>query len=75
MQMGVKTGKIAFLINSLGKGGAEHVVVNLAEHFARQGHEILLVTSRVLPEEYEVHFPVKRRLLEEEIEGKEKELI
>lgn len=59
--------KIAFLINSLGKGGAEHVVVNLADHFARIGYEILLVTSRRLPEEYEVTFPAKRRLLEEEI--------
>ena len=61
--------KIAFLINSLGKGGAEHVVINLAEHFAKQGNEILFVTSRVLPEEYEVTFPAKRRLLEEEIKG------
>lgn len=61
--------KIAFLINSLGKGGAEHVVVNLAEHFAGLGNEILLVTSRVLPEEYEVTFSAKRRLLEEEIKG------
>lgn len=61
--------KIAFLINSLGKGGAERVVINLAEHFAKQENEILLVTSRVLPEEYEVSFPTKRRLLEEEIKG------
>lgn len=61
--------KIAFLINSLGKGGAEHVVVNLAEHFAGLGNEILLVTSRVLPEEYQVTFTAKRRLLEEEIKG------
>lgn len=61
--------KIAFLINSLGKGGAERVVINLAGHFAGQGKEILLVTSRVLPEEYEVRFPAKRRLLEEEIKS------
>lgn len=61
--------KIAFLINSLGKGGAEHVAVNLAEHFARSGNEILIVTSRMLSQEYEVHVPVKRRLLEEEIMG------
>lgn len=59
--------KIAFLINSLGKGGAERVVINLAGHFARQGNEILLVTSRVLSEEYEADFPLRRRLLEEEI--------
>lgn len=59
--------KIAFLINSLGKGGAEHVAINLAGHFAGQGKEILLVTSRTLTEEYEVDFPAKRRILEEEI--------
>ena len=66
---GNKQNKIAFLINSLGRGGAEHVVVNLAGYFQRQGHEVLLVTSRRLPEEYHVTFPIKRRLLEEEIEG------
>ena len=46
--------KIAFLINSLGKGGAERVAVNLAAHFYSQGYEILFVTSRELPEEYVV---------------------
>lgn len=61
--------KIAFVINSLGRGGAEHVTVNLAGHFRRQGHAVLLVTSRKMPEEYEVTFPVRRRMLEEEIKG------
>lgn len=61
--------KIAFLINSLGKGGAERVAVNLAEHFQRSGYDILLVTSRRHTEEYEVTFPARRRLLEEEIAG------
>lgn len=61
--------KIAFLINSLGKGGAERVAVNLAEHFWKSGYDVLLVTSRRHAEEYEVTFPVKRRLLEEEIAG------
>lgn len=63
----IKQKKIAFLINSLGKGGAERVVVNLAAHFRTLGCEILLVTSRRLPEEYELSFPAKRRLLEDEI--------
>ena len=61
--------KIAFLINSLGKGGAERVAVNLAAHFYSQGYEILFVTSRELPEEYVVSFPARRRLLEREIAG------
>lgn len=58
--------KIGFLINSLGKGGAERVVLNLAQHFYRQGYEVLLVTSRRMPNEYAVGFPAKRRMLEEE---------
>lgn len=61
--------KIAFLINSLGKGGAERVAVNLAAHFHSQGYEILFVTSRKLPEEYAVSFRAGRRLLEKEIAG------
>lgn len=61
--------KIAFLVNSLGKGGAERVVVNLAAHFWRRGYAVLLVTSRRQQEEYSVDFPVRRRLLEEEIDG------
>lgn len=62
--------KIGFLINSLGKGGAERVAVNLAAHFQKKGYEILLVTSRRMPAEYEINFPVKRRMLEEEVEKK-----
>lgn len=67
MKQTMQKKKIAFLINSFGKGGAERVAIKLAEHFGRQDNEILLVTSRVLPEEYEITFPTKRRLLEEEI--------
>ncbi len=69
MDDGVRIKKIAFLINSLGKGGAEHVVVNLAAHFSALGCKILLVTSRRLAEEYELRFAAERRLLEEEIAG------
>ena len=59
--------KIAFLINSLGKGGAERVTVRLIEHFKAAGYEVVLVTSRKAPGEYQLKTPVKRRLLEEEI--------
>lgn len=59
--------KIAFLINSLGKGGAERVTVRLIEHFKAAGYEVVLVTSRKAPEEYQLKTAVKRRLLEEEI--------
>lgn len=52
--------KIAFLVNSLGKGGAERVVANLAAFFQKQGYEVLLVTSRVMEAEYEVPSGIKR---------------
>lgn len=45
--------KIAFYINSLGKGGAERVVVNLSNHFIQKGYEVVLVTSRYQADEYE----------------------
>lgn len=61
--------KIAFVINSLGIGGAEHVVKNLSEYFHKEGKEVLLVTSRTAPKEYEINFPVKRILLEDKIDS------
>jgi len=61
--------KIAFLINSLGKGGAEHVAVNLMRHYKNQGYNILLVTSRENEEEYELDFKATRYLVEEDIKA------
>lgn len=69
MEEGRRRKKIAFVIGSFGKGGAERVAVNLAQHFHKNGYEILLVTSRRVPEEYDITFPAKRRLLEEEIKN------
>ena len=37
--------KILFYINTLGKGGAERVVTNLANQFADENNTIILVTS------------------------------
>lgn len=61
--------KIAFYINSLGKGGAEHVVVNLAEHFKGKGYDVVLVTSRRLEEEYEISDNIERIFSELTEEG------
>jgi glycosyltransferase involved in cell wall biosynthesis len=44
--------KILFYINTIGHGGAERVIINLANHFNAKGHEVLLVTSNRLNEEY-----------------------
>lgn len=59
--------RIAFLLSSLGKGGAEHVAVNLMRYYRNQGYEILLVTSKENEEEYELDFKVKRYLVNEDI--------
>ena len=55
--------KIAFYISSLGKGGAERVVVNLAEYFRGQGYEVVIVTTYKLDEEYELPRGVNRIIL------------
>lgn len=45
---------IAMYIGSLQKGGAERVMVNLAEYFFEQGYKVTLVTTYLAAEEYEV---------------------
>ncbi len=45
---------IAMYIGSLQKGGAERVMVNLADYFFEQGYKVTLVTTYLAPEEYEV---------------------
>lgn len=37
--------KIAFYINAIHEGGAERVMVNLANDFVNRGDEIILITS------------------------------
>ncbi len=41
-------------IGSLRKGGAERVMVNLADYFFEQGYKVTLVTTYLADEEYEV---------------------
>ncbi|MCR5558725.1 MAG: glycosyltransferase [Butyrivibrio sp.] len=45
---------IAMYIGSLQKGGAERVMVNLADYFFEKGYKVTLVTTYLAPEEYEV---------------------
>lgn len=45
---------IAMYIGSLQKGGAEHVMVNLAEYFWSRGYHVTLVTTYIASNEYEV---------------------
>lgn len=55
--------KILFYINTLGKGGAERVVTNLANQFANKNYEVLLATSYIVEEEYKTNSNVKKIIL------------
>ena len=45
---------IAMYIGSLNKGGAERVMVNLAEYFFGRGYHVTLITTYLADDEYEV---------------------
>lgn len=64
--------KIALYISSISKGGAERVMVNLAEYFCREGYRVALVTTRIAEEEYRIPQGVSRLISEpgqEELSG------
>ncbi len=52
--------RIAFYIGDLGKGGAEHVLRNLAEYFHEQGVETYVVTKTEDEDEYELSEGITR---------------
>ena len=55
-----------FYINSLGKGGAERVISQLAGHFCGAGYDSVLVTSFRKEDEYPLAEGVRRLSLEDE---------
>ncbi|WP_311516627.1 glycosyltransferase family 4 protein [uncultured Anaerococcus sp.] len=57
--------KIAFYINAIHEGGAERVMVNLANDFVNRGDEIILITSFKDNWEYPYSDKIKRYVLEE----------
>ena len=61
-----KTKTIALYIGSVSKGGAERVIINLADYFYRQGYRVLLLTARVDEEEYPIPEGVTRLITEPE---------
>lgn len=70
--MDVKKKKIIFYIGSLGRGGAERVVVNLAEYFQTEGYQVVIATKEQEKEEYPIPSGVSRLLVDisdEEISG------
>jgi glycosyltransferase involved in cell wall biosynthesis len=57
--------KILFYINTIDYGGAERVLVNLANEFSTRDYEVILVTSYYEREEYKLNKKVKRLSLED----------
>ena len=55
-----------FYINSISTGGAERVIVNLANYFAENGYESVLVSSYYSSHEYSLCSSVRRLSLEKE---------
>lgn len=67
--------KVAFHIHNLNRGGAERVVVNLAQHFVRDGFETSIITMEKAETEYEVPKGVRRICLTKNEEKKTPGLI
>ena len=59
--------KVLFYINTLGRGGAERVIANLANQFSENEHDSILLTSYYRENEYELNDRVKRLCLEDYI--------
>ncbi|MBQ9926661.1 MAG: glycosyltransferase [Lachnospiraceae bacterium] len=63
---------IAMLIGTLNKGGAERVMVNLADYFVEKGYAVTLVTQYQAETEYPLNPKVKRvfsEITQEEVTG------
>lgn len=63
---------VGMLIGSLNKGGAERVLVNIAEYLVNKGDTVTMVTQFVADDEFRLDERIKRRisgLSEEEAEG------
>ena len=46
--------RIAMYISSMNRGGAEHVMANLASYFTEKGYDVILVTTHKAGREYEL---------------------
>lgn len=60
--------KIAFFISEICRGGAERVLVNLANNFAKNGDEIFFITTKRVPMEYSLCDSIQRISIDEKIE-------
>lgn len=57
--MGARTGmRIAYLLTSVGMGGAERLALAIARRMAARGHAVQTIALRRLPEEWDAELPV-----------------
>lgn len=59
--------KLMFYLSSLGRGGAERVVVNLSKYFVSKEYSVVIVTEKRQEQEYEVPTGVTRINLADEV--------
>ena len=50
----MKSKKIMFYISSLAKAGAQRVIINLTESLLAKGHQVTIVTTAIVENEYEL---------------------
>lgn len=61
--------KVIFLMNTIARGGgAQRVLVNLANQFFENGYNVLLVTSYLCEDEYLINNNIKRITLDDTVE-------
>ena len=58
--METKERKIAFCINQIHDGGAERVIVNLANDFNIRGYKVFMITSHKYEDEYPLNSEIIR---------------
>lgn len=62
--------KVAFYISDLSHGGAQRVIVNLANAFMNNGHDVYVLTTSASDWEYKLEAGVKRIILESKARAK-----
>ena len=62
--------RIAFCINQIGDGGAERVIVGLANYFFSKGYEVYMITSFVCEQEYDLDKGIRRIVLSQRFRKK-----
>lgn len=67
--------KLYFYINVLGGGGAERVVANLANQFQEHGHDVGIITSFKVENEYKTNYEIQRYNLEKRANDKNNRLL